>query len=78
MRRLDAQLREVDLPKPPVVPREAWAEGAMTTTQVKNLLQVSKKTLFVWMKNGKLPWAQLGSRRRIPRRAVLDLLEGGG
>lgn len=62
--------------EPVRVDRELWDEGSMTVTQAAKHLATSRKTIFLMMNDGRLPWARLGSRRRIPRRAVLDLLVG--
>lgn len=78
MKRLDAQLREVSAPEPPKVDREMWSEGAMTVTKAAKAMDTSRKNVFVMMGDGRLPWGRFGCHRRIPRKAVIDLLAGGG
>lgn len=78
MTRFDENMIEIDDPQPPVTPRELWADGAMTVTQVAKFLAISRKTVFVMMNEGRLPWGRLGSHRRIPKRAVLDLFADRG
>ena len=77
MPRRDAYLREVEAPEPPKVDRAIWSDGAVTVSQAAALLATSRKSVFGMMSSGQLAWGRLGSRRRIPRRAVLNLLMGG-
>jgi excisionase family DNA binding protein len=59
---------------PPVLDREVWLEGALTVTGAAAMMACSRKTVFILMKEGRLPWGRFGSQRRIPRRSVIDLL----
>lgn len=65
-----------DILEPPRLDRDIWSEGGFTTTQCAEFLDTSRKTVFEMMRDGRLPWGLLGARRRIPRRAVIDLLAG--
>jgi excisionase family DNA binding protein len=62
--------------EPPKLDRDVWLDGALTVTGAASLMATSRKTVFVMMKEGRLPWGRFGSHRRIPRRAVIDVLAG--
>lgn len=48
----------------------------LTTAKAAQLLGVSVRTVQLWVESGQLPsWKTPGGHRRIPRRAVLDLVE---
>jgi excisionase family DNA binding protein len=53
------------------------AEQLYTIGEVARLLKVSRKTLYAWMNDGKLPYVVVGYRRRIAQSA-LDTLIGQG
>ncbi len=62
---------------PPALERDIWLDGAVTVTGAAAMMACSRKTIFVFMKEGRLPWARFGAQRRIPRKAVIDFLAGG-
>jgi excisionase family DNA binding protein len=48
----------------------------LTTAKAADLLGVSVRTAQLWVESGRLPsWKTPGGHRRIPRQAVLDLIE---
>lgn len=48
----------------------------LTTAKAAELLGVSTRTAQLWVESGQLPsWKTPGGHRRIPRQAVLDLIE---
>ncbi|MBP2562068.1 excisionase family DNA binding protein [Neorhizobium galegae] len=51
-------------------------KDVLTTAKAAELLGVSTRTAQLWVENGQLPsWKTPGGHRRIPRQAVLDLIE---
>jgi len=52
-------------------------DGVMTIDDACKFLSVSRDYLYRLMKSGQLPWVSLGKYRRIPRRAVMQLLADG-
>ena len=62
-------------PEPPSLPREIWADGALTVSKCAQFMDCSRKTVFEKMNNG-LPWGRFGEQRRIPKRAAIDDLAG--
>lgn len=52
-------------------------EGVMTVRDACRFLSIGRTQLYQLMKSGRLPWVSLGSCRRIPRRAVMQLLADG-
>lgn len=51
-------------------------KDVLTTTNAAELLGVSTRTAQLWVESGRLPsWKTPGGHRRIPRQAVLDLME---
>ena len=73
-----AELEPENRITPPAVPPERWADGALDVMGAARFLACSRKHIFALMKDGRLPWGRLGGRRRIPRRALVDLLAGDG
>lgn len=48
----------------------------LTTAEAANLLGISTRTAQLWVESGQLPsWKTPGGHRRIPREAVLNLIE---
>nr|WP_152827919.1 helix-turn-helix domain-containing protein [Fertoeibacter niger] len=51
-------------------------KDVLTTANAAELLGVSTRTAQLWVESGQLPsWKTPGGHRRIPRQAVLDLIE---
>lgn len=51
-------------------------KDVLTTAKAAQLLGVSTRTAQIWVESGQLPsWKTPGGHRRIPREAVLDLIE---
>ena len=48
-----------------------------TVQEVADLFEVSKPTVYDWMKNRGLAWVRLGARRRITRAAIEGFLRSG-
>jgi excisionase family DNA binding protein len=63
-----------ELEKPPDLDRNIWSEGAETVTGAAHFLSCSRKHVFTLMKKQRLAWGRFGRSRRIPRRALMDLL----
>ena len=52
-------------------------DGLMTTAEACTFLRIGKTKLYEMMVLGELPSTMIGSQRRIPRSAVLDLAARG-
>jgi excisionase family DNA binding protein len=50
------------------------SEGLLRITETEKLTGMSRATLYRMMESGELPYVQLGKKRRIPRRALAELL----
>lgn len=48
-----------------------------TIQEVADLFEVTKPTVYDWMKNRGLAWVRLGARRRITRQAIEAFLKAG-
>ena len=48
-----------------------------TIQEVADLFEVTKPTVYDWMKNRGLGWVRLGARRRITRQAIEAFLKSG-
>lgn len=48
-----------------------------TIQEVADLFEVTKPTVYDWMKNRGLAWVRLGARRRITRAAIEAFLKAG-
>lgn len=48
-------------------------DGLMTTAEVCTFLKIGRTKIYDLMTRGELPSTMIGSQRRIPRRAVIDL-----
>ena len=53
---------------------EMFADGATTVADAVKEFAIGRTRLYELMSDGKLPFAQLGGRRLIPRRALRRLL----
>ncbi len=53
---------------------ELVSDGLMKVAEVSDFLRVSRSSVYELMAGGELPWAKLGRARRIPRRAVVELV----
>lgn len=56
-------------------------DGLLTVVEAAAFLRVSRSTLYVLMDRGALVYVKIGTARRIPRRALIDVavanLQGG-
>ena len=52
---------------------ELVQEGLMTIREAIAFLRLGRSTLYGLMERGDLPYACIGARRLIPRRALIDL-----
>jgi excisionase family DNA binding protein len=48
-----------------------------TIQEVADLFEVTRPTVYDWMKNRGLAWVRLGARRRITRAAIEAFLKAG-
>lgn len=48
-----------------------------TIQEVADLFEVTKPTVYDWMKNRGLSWVRLGARRRITRQAIQAFIKAG-
>lgn len=49
-----------------------------TLAQIENLLQVSRRTLYRWIKSGELKAVWLGREYRVTYEALQEFLDKGG
>ena len=54
---------------------EIFADGVITVEETGAMLAVSRSTVYSLFERGQLAYVQLGRARRVPRRAVAQLLE---
>ena len=52
---------------------ELVQDGLMTIREATAFLRLGRSTLYGLMERGDLPYARIGARRLIPRRALVDL-----
>jgi len=52
---------------------ELVQDGLMTIREAVAFLRLGRSTLYELMERGDLPYACIGARRLIPRRALIDL-----
>ena len=52
---------------------ELVRDGLMTVREAVAFLRLGRSTLYGLMERGDLPYASIGARRLIPRRALVDL-----
>lgn len=50
----------------------------LTVEQAAQQLQVSTKTVYEWLRSGKLPGRKIGKMWRMSEEALVELLRGGG
>ena len=53
---------------------EILMDGLMRVHEVAGYLGLSRSKVYEIMSKGELPWAKFGRARRIPRRAVVELV----
>ncbi len=53
------------------------ADGGMKVGEVCKFLSASRPMVYQMMNRGQLPYFLVGQRRRIPRKAVIDLAANG-
>ena len=74
--RVDQTLAEVLPVKLPAHPEDkTGADRVLTQKQVAELLQISRRTLFAWMKTGRLPYVKIGRCVRFLQGDVLRHLD---
>ena len=52
-------------------------DGTMGVSDAVEFTRLGRATLYRLMDDGKLPWVKIGTRRLIPRRALIELLSEG-
>ena len=52
------------------------ADGLITVADAEIITGLKKSTLYQLMATGQLPYAKIGSARRIPRKALLEFMAG--
>lgn len=52
------------------------ADGAMTVNAAAEFTGISRTRLYEFMGDAQLPFTVIGGRRLIPKRALVDLLNG--
>jgi excisionase family DNA binding protein len=50
------------------------ADGMVTIAEAQEMTRLSRSELYVRMDRGELPFAKLGKRRMIPRKAIIALM----
>jgi excisionase family DNA binding protein len=53
---------------------ELFLEGVISTNAAAKFLSVSRSMVYLLMDQGALPFVKIGKARRIPMRAVVNLL----
>ncbi len=53
------------------------ADGLMTVKEAAEFLRLSRSSVYALMDHGELAFVKLGRRRRIPRRALVELAASG-
>jgi excisionase family DNA binding protein len=48
-----------------------------TTSEVKKMLQVSQRTLYRYMKSGKLEGIKIGNKWRVSKASLQQFIDGG-
>lgn len=48
------------------------ADGFISVREAADFLGLSRSTLYALMEKGKMPFAKIGSARRVPRRALIE------
>ncbi|MBA4191977.1 MAG: hypothetical protein C0467_28695 [Planctomycetaceae bacterium] len=56
--------------------KELFASGSVTVPGLRSEFGISHSVAYELMQSGKLPFAQMGRKRLIPRRSVIELLAG--
>lgn len=57
-------------------PPDLFADGSVTVPGLKTEFGISHTVAYELMQSGKLPFVQMGRKRLIPRRAVIEMLTG--
>jgi excisionase family DNA binding protein len=58
-----------------IVNQAVIADGAMSIRKAVQFTGFSRSFLYEMMEDGRLPYIKIGRARRIPKRALLDLLQ---
>jgi len=56
---------------------DLFATGTITVPDLKTVFGISRTVAYELMQAGRLPYTQLGRRRLVPRRAVVEMLAEG-
>jgi excisionase family DNA binding protein len=54
---------------------ELASEGAYSVPEAVEFTGLGRTTLYMLMDRGELPYAKVGARRLIPKRALVELIE---
>ena len=52
-------------------------DGLLTVTEAQEFSRLSRSDLYIRMRRGELAYCKLGSRRLIPRRALVEMAARG-
>jgi excisionase family DNA binding protein len=56
---------------------ELYEDGTVTVAEAEQFSGLGRTTLYALMESGELPHTKIGTRRLIPRRALVNLLAKG-
>jgi len=56
---------------------ELFADGLLTVREAYTFLRCSSSTFYELMATNAVPWTRVGGRRKIPKRALVDLAAAG-
>jgi excisionase family DNA binding protein len=56
-------------------PSDLVSEGAVTVSEALRISGIGRSVLYDLMSKGEIPFAQVGRRRLVPRRALAQFLE---
>jgi excisionase family DNA binding protein len=56
---------------------DVWGDGALTVGRAVEVYGLGRTVLYAMMAEGRLPYSKVGTRRLIPRRALVALLASG-
>jgi excisionase family DNA binding protein len=56
---------------------DVLADGMMSVAEAMAFTRLGRTEIYKRMTDGSLPFARIGKRRLIPKRAVVELLRGG-
>jgi excisionase family DNA binding protein len=56
---------------------DLWADGALTVGRAVEVYGLGRTVLYAMMAEGRLPFSKVGTRRLLPRKALVRLLAEG-